>query len=160
MKLLTWLKALTGRKPAEEKAGAAKDIAKATKATSQAELKEGKSVPKARDAVPAEKKKATIGHPPAAISVQRLSHIIRGPQLSEKSVQQAEQGMHTFEVARDATRVEVKAAVERKFNVEVLNVRIANVKAKRKRNGRRASWRKSYVRLAPGQTIEAGEAGA
>ena len=98
--------------------------------------------------------------PPRQYSPQRLAEVLRGPHVSEKSVRLGEGGQHTFEVARDATRAEVQAAVERMFEVEVAAVRVANVRGKRKRDGARAAWRKAYVRLAPGQTLDAGEAAA
>lgn len=97
---------------------------------------------------------------PRQHSPQRLAEVLRGPHVSEKSVRLGEGGQHTFEVARDATRAEVKAAVERMFEVEVAEVRVANVRGKRKRGGRRAAWRKAYVRLMPGQTLDAGGAAA
>ncbi len=97
---------------------------------------------------------------PKQYSPQRLTEVLRGPHVSEKSVRLGEGDQHTFEVARDATRAEVRAAVERMFEVEVAAVRVANVRGKRKRDGARAAWRKAYVRLAPGQTLDAGEAAA
>lgn len=97
---------------------------------------------------------------PKQYSPQRLTEVLRGPHVSEKSVRLAEGEQHTFEVARDASRAEIRAAVERMFEVEVAEVRVANVRGKRKRDGVRAAWRKAYVRLAPGQTLDAGEAAA
>lgn len=109
---------------------------------------------------PAPERKAPAARAPRQYSPQRLTEVLRGPHVSEKSVRLAEDGQHTFEVACDASRAEVKAAVERMFEVEVAEVRVANVRGKRKRGGRRAAWRKAYVRLTPGQTLDAGGAAA
>jgi len=63
-----------------------------------------------------------------------------------------------FEVARDANKVEIRHAVEKLWNVNVLKVRTAIVRGKEKRLGRfvgqRSNWKKALVTLAPGQNIE------
>jgi large subunit ribosomal protein L23 len=63
-----------------------------------------------------------------------------------------------FEVARDANKVEIKRAVEKIWNVDVLKVRTAVVRGKEKRlgrfSGRKPNWKKALVTLAPGQNIE------
>jgi large subunit ribosomal protein L23 len=63
-----------------------------------------------------------------------------------------------FEVALTATKADVKSAVESLFSVKVESVNVLNVKGKNKsfrnRNGRRGDWRKAYVRLAEGQSID------
>jgi large subunit ribosomal protein L23 len=63
-----------------------------------------------------------------------------------------------FKIAPDATKLEVKKAVEKLFSVKVLNVQTLNVKGKVKRNRfgsvRKASWKKAYVRLEQGQDID------
>jgi len=65
---------------------------------------------------------------------------------------------YVFEVALTATKGDVKSAVESLFKVTVEAVNVVNVKGKQKtfrfREGRRGDWRKAYVRLAPGQTID------
>ena len=62
-----------------------------------------------------------------------------------------------FKVASDATKPEIKAAVELLFKVQVESVQVANVKGKEKRFGRfigrRKNWKKAYVSLKPGQEI-------
>ena len=62
-----------------------------------------------------------------------------------------------FEVHRDATKIQVKAAVERMFNVHVLAVRTAIARGKNKRVGRslgrRPNWKKAFVTLRAGETI-------
>ena len=63
-----------------------------------------------------------------------------------------------FEVARDANKVEIRNAVEKLWNVNVLKVRTTIVRGKEKRlgrfMGRRSNWKKALVTLAPGQNIE------
>ncbi|HEY0708772.1 MAG TPA: 50S ribosomal protein L23 [Polyangia bacterium] len=63
-----------------------------------------------------------------------------------------------FEVSRDANKIEIRNAVEKLWNVNVLKVRTAIVRGKQKRigrfTGRRSNWKKALVTLAPGQTIE------
>lgn len=63
-----------------------------------------------------------------------------------------------FEVARDANKVEIRNAVEKLWNVDVVKVRTAIVRGKEKRlgrfMGRRSNWKKALVTLAPGQNIE------
>ena len=91
---------------------------------------------------------------------ERLSQVIRGTRMSEKSVRLAEQEQYVFEVLKDATRNEVKYAVETMFDVKVDAVRMTNVRGKAKRQGRRDDWSKAYVRLAPGQNLEGSEISA
>ena len=90
---------------------------------------------------------------------QRLHEVLIRPHVSEKTAMSAEmQGRHAFRVARDATKIEVRHAVEKLFEVNVLGVQIVNVRGKAKRfgqtNGRRSGWRKAIVRLAEGQDLD------
>ncbi len=90
---------------------------------------------------------------------ERLYQIIRVPHMSEKAAFGAdERNQHVFSVAPDATKPEIRKAVERLFKVKVDKVRVLNVKGKRKRfgmiEGRRDGWRKAIVRLQPGQDID------
>jgi len=90
---------------------------------------------------------------------ERMYQVVRLPHVSEKTARlQAEANQYVFEVARDADKREIRAAVEGLFDVEVNEVRVVNVKGKSKsfrmRAGRQKSWKKAYVRVAPGQTIE------
>lgn len=85
--------------------------------------------------------------------------ILRAPHISEKSMRIADQhNQVVFKVARDATKPEIKQAVEMMFNVKVEAVTVANVKGKQKRFsgrlGRRGDWKKAYVALAEGQEIQ------
>ncbi|WP_295885698.1 50S ribosomal protein L23 [uncultured Thiohalocapsa sp.] len=92
---------------------------------------------------------------------ERLMKVLLGPVISEKSTLAAdENSQFVFRVTTDATKQEIGRAVELLFDVKVDNVRVLNVKGKRKRfgarNGRRPDWRKAYVRLKPGQDIDFG----
>ena len=96
---------------------------------------------------------------------QRLLQVLLAPQISEKATFVADKNEQViFRVAPDATKPEVKAAVELLFKVSVESVQIANVKGKRKRFGRsmgaRKNWKKAYVSLMPGQEINFVDGGA
>lgn len=89
---------------------------------------------------------------------ERLLQVIVAPQISEKSTFVADKHEQVvFRVANDATKPEVKAAVELLFKVQVDRVQLLKVKGKAKRfgsvQGRRKSWKKAYVCLKPGQEI-------
>ena len=89
----------------------------------------------------------------------KILGIIRAPRVSEKTARIQEQSnQYVFEVAQTATKADVKSAVESLFSVKVESVNVLNVKGKsktfRSRAGRRGDWRKAYVRLAEGQTID------
>jgi large subunit ribosomal protein L23 len=91
---------------------------------------------------------------------ERMLNIIFGPHLSEKTATISEQhNQVTFKVAGDATKSEIKQAVESLFNVQVRDVQVLNVKGKSKRTARgklrhRSDWKKAYVRLEQGQQID------
>jgi large subunit ribosomal protein L23 len=96
---------------------------------------------------------------------ERLLQVLLAPQISEKATWVAEKNEQViFRVATDATKPEVKAAVELLFKVQVESVQVANVKGKQKRfgrfNGRRKGWKKAFVCLKPGQEINFVEGGA
>jgi large subunit ribosomal protein L23 len=84
--------------------------------------------------------------------------ILLAPLVSEKTSRIQENNQFVFEVATTATKADVKSAVESLFNVTVEAVNVVNVKGKNKsfknRAGRRGDWRKAYVCLAAGQTID------
>ena len=91
-------------------------------------------------------------------SQERLMNVLLAPQISEKATYVAEKHEQViFRVVADATKPEIKAAVELMFKVTVENVQVAVVKGKEKRFGRmigrRKDWKKAYVCLAPGQEI-------
>ena len=94
----------------------------------------------------------------SAFKEERLMQVLLAPQISEKATYIADKNEQVvFRVASDATKPEVKAAVELLFKVEVKAVQVANVKGKEKRfgkmMGRRKGWKKAYVCLKPGQEI-------
>ncbi len=91
-------------------------------------------------------------------SQERLMKVLLAPQISEKATYVADKNEQViFRVAPDATKPEIKAAVELMFKVNVDTVQVANVKGKVKRAGRyvgrRNNWKKAYVCLAAGQEI-------
>jgi large subunit ribosomal protein L23 len=92
------------------------------------------------------------------MNTERLYNVLIGPIVSEKSTMIADKHEQVaFRVRQDATKQDVKAAVELLFKVQVESVQILNQKGKEKRfgrfNGRRTHVRKAYVSLAPGQEI-------
>ncbi len=89
----------------------------------------------------------------------RLLQIILAPVVSEKATFAGEKNEQVvFRVAKDATKDEIKAAVELLFKVKVEGVQVLNVKGKAKRFGRfmgqRKGWKKAYVSLVAGQEID------
>jgi len=94
---------------------------------------------------------------------ERLMQVLLAPIVSEKSTMLAEKrNQIAFRVMQDATKPEIKAAVELMFKVEVESVQVLNHKGKAKRfgrfNGRRRNVRKAYVSLKAGQEINFAEA--
>jgi len=90
---------------------------------------------------------------------ERMYQVLRGPHISEKSTVIADEANQVaFKVARNATKREIKAAVEQLFEVEVRDVRVANVNGKRKNfgriQGRRPDWKKAYVALEEGHELD------
>ncbi len=90
--------------------------------------------------------------------MKNLYEVIRRPLVTEKSTALKEtQRSLCFEVHRDATKPEIKKAVEHFFNVKVQEVRVANVHGKTKRQGRyvgrRPDWKKAYVVLKKGEKM-------
>jgi large subunit ribosomal protein L23 len=89
---------------------------------------------------------------------EKILAVLRAPLVSEKTARIQENNQYVFEVALTATKADVKSAVESLFNVTVEAVNVMNVKGKNKtfrnRAGRRGDWRKAYVRLADGQSID------
>ena len=89
---------------------------------------------------------------------ERIYKVLLGPHVSEKASLAAERGQVVFRVAPDATKPEIKKAVEQLFNVKVKAVSTLNVKGKTKRTvrglGKRNDWKKAYVSLEAGQDID------
>lgn len=92
------------------------------------------------------------------ISKERMYQTILSPLVTEKATALSESGQVVFKVALEATKPEIKAAVEGLFNVKVLAVNTMVVKGKTKRFrgrvGQRSDWKKAMVRLAEGQSID------
>ncbi|CAM3683444.1 50S ribosomal protein L23 [Castellaniella ginsengisoli] len=93
------------------------------------------------------------------MNAERLMQVILAPVVTEKSTMIAEKNNQVaFRVVADATKPEIKAAVELLFKVEVESVQVANRKGKEKRfgrfMGRRRNERKAYVSLKAGQEID------
>ena len=97
----------------------------------------------------------------SAFSKDRLAGVVIAPHVSEKAARVATEGnQYVFRVRRDATKPEIRAAVEFLFEVKVDAVRVVNLPGKEKRFGRslgrRQDWKKAYVRLVAGQHIDMG----
>lgn len=89
----------------------------------------------------------------------RLLNLIIAPVISEKSTRLAdEENTFVFKVKKEATKPEIKRAIELAFNVEVEKVRTVNMKGKKRgfglRKGKRPDWKKAYVKLKPGYDID------
>lgn len=90
---------------------------------------------------------------------ERIFKVLLGPHISEKATIVAEGSQQVvFRVTKDATKPEIKEAVEQLFDVKVKGVNIVNVKGKTKRTarglGKRSDVRKAYVCLADGSEID------
>lgn len=90
---------------------------------------------------------------------ERLYEVLRMPHVSEKTTLIGDKNnVITFKVAVDASKPEIKQAVEKLFNVAVESVRTLNVKPKKKRfgqiMGKRSGWKKAYVKLSEGQDLD------
>lgn len=94
-----------------------------------------------------------------SLNQERLMTVLVGPHISEKASVVAEKNNQIcFKVRTDSTKKEIAKAVEMMFEVKVENVTVSNVKGKQKRfgqtMGRRADWKKAYVKLAAGEDID------
>jgi large subunit ribosomal protein L23 len=94
-----------------------------------------------------------------SLNKYQLARVLEAPIISEKSTNAAEKNKQfVFKVQKQATKKQVKNAVEVMFSVEVDSVQVLNVKGKQKRVGRslgqRSDWKKAYVKLKPGHDIE------
>src|SRR5574344_688144 len=90
---------------------------------------------------------------------ERVFKVLLGPHISEKATVLADgKNQFVFKVATDATKLEVKKAVEQLFEVKVSDVNTAKVNGKTKRTmrgmGNRNDWKKAYITLVPGQEID------
>lgn len=90
---------------------------------------------------------------------ERIFQVLLAPHVSEKATVIADKGnQFVFRVARDASKPEIRTAVEQLFNVKVKSVRTLNIKGKTKAFGRmlgkRSDWKKAYVALEAGHDID------
>ena len=88
-----------------------------------------------------------------------LYEVIRAPRVSEKTARLQEvSNQYAFEVATDATKADIKEAIEKIFDVKVVTVHTMTMKGKQRRWGRTPyktrNWKKAIVTLAEGNTIE------
>ena len=93
------------------------------------------------------------------MSRERLMGVLLAPHVTEKTSQGLqERNQYAFKVRRDATRTEVRQAVELMFDVKVAGVQVLNEPGKTRRfgktRGRTQDWKKAYVRLEAGQSID------
>jgi len=93
---------------------------------------------------------------------EKLTKIILAPCISEKSTSVQMNRQYVFRVRREATKPEIAAAINLLFDVDVDAVRISNVSGKARKfgniQGRRKDWKKAYVTIKEGQTINLGGA--
>jgi len=93
------------------------------------------------------------------MNTERLYSVLLEPHISEKVSNLGDRSnQYAFKVSRDATKAEIKAAVEKIFGVSVEGVSTLNVRGKVKRSwrgvSRKKSWKKAYVRVASGQELD------
>ena len=93
------------------------------------------------------------------MNAERMHQVLLRPVVSEKSTNAAEANRQVvFEVLENATKAEVREAVEKLFDVSVTAIQVLNVRGKIKRfgktPGKRNNWKKAYVRLAVGDDID------
>lgn len=93
------------------------------------------------------------------MNAERLMMVLREPHTSEKATVMADKfKQFTFKVLKNATKTEIKLAVEHVFNVKVKSVSVVNVKGKSKRfkqtSGKRSDWKKAFVSLHEDQDID------
>lgn len=89
---------------------------------------------------------------------QGLTKVLKRPLVSEKSYVESELNKYRFAVAKNANKITIRKAVEKMFDVKVIDVNVSNVKGKKKRFGRhetkRPDWKKAVVTLADGETLD------
>lgn len=89
-----------------------------------------------------------------------LYQVLKRPIITEKALNQSALGKYLFEVDVRARHLDIKKAVKKAFNVEVVKVEVMRIKGKTRRFGRRrktialGDWKKAMVQLAPGQKID------
>ena len=90
---------------------------------------------------------------------EQLMNVLIAPHVTEKtSLAMQNHNQYTFRVRRDATKTDIRKAIELMFDVKVAGVQVVNEPGKTRRfgriEGRTQDWKKAYVRLAEGQTID------
>ncbi|HXW75080.1 MAG TPA: 50S ribosomal protein L23 [Steroidobacteraceae bacterium] len=90
---------------------------------------------------------------------EQLMSVLIAPHVTEKSsLAMQNHNQYTFRVRRDASKIDIRKAVELMFDVKVTAVQVVNEAGKRRRFGktlgRTQDWKKAYVSLASGQTID------
>ncbi len=95
-------------------------------------------------------------------NISSYHDVLIRPLITEKSTRQIELGQYSFEVHRDANKIQIREAVEKTFHVQVKAVNTLNMPRKERRRGRVIGsipgWKKAIVTLIPGQTIDIFEA--
>lgn len=86
-----------------------------------------------------------------------MLYVIKRPLVTEKNSVMSEQGVYVFEVDQEATKTDIRSAVEKYFRVKVLSVRTSICRDRAKVTklgvGKKKYWKKAMVKLAPGQKI-------
>jgi large subunit ribosomal protein L23 len=89
---------------------------------------------------------------------RRILSVLLSPHISEKATAMNENNQYAFKVCKTATKLEIKSAVEKLFNVKVESVRTVNYKPQKVRlgkiEGKHKAWKKAYVRVAAGGQID------
>ena len=90
---------------------------------------------------------------------EQLMSVLIAPHVTEKtSLAMQNHNQYTFRVRRDATKTDIRKAIELMFDVKVAGVQVVNEPGKTRRSGRSVGrtqdWKKAYVSLSPGQTID------
>ena len=89
------------------------------------------------------------------MKIERIYRVLLEPHNTEKTVNAADRyRQNVFKVRVDASKSEIKKAVEALFGVTVLQVRTANMPGKQKRSGQQSNWKKAWVSLPEGQDID------
>jgi large subunit ribosomal protein L23 len=93
------------------------------------------------------------------VNREQLMSVLIAPHVTEKtSLAMQNHNQYTFRVRRDATKTDIRKAIELMFDVKVAGVQVVNEPGKTRRFGRSVGrtqdWKKAYVRLSPGQTID------
>jgi len=116
---------------------------------SEREGEKGTTKPKARPSKPRKAKE---------VKISEAYRILKTPQVTEKSTDLTKENQYVFKVFPKTNKVEIRRAVSELYGVDVLDVKIIKVPAKKRRLGRISGWRKGYkkaiVRLKEGQKIE------